>query len=452
MPNAELSDHICDNCGRKGALLQCGRCKHVAYCNFTCQKTGWKVHQDVCGKILPAVLDPAAPSATDVSEAVVSMSSSVSQPAFPSQSSSPRSINQGWNEKGPWLACQALRGFVTQPTLVKGQGFNTKVCDLFNARKCVDERKTAQQRTQPTVAEVDRFSNDRWNKIEDSDEDEDEDEEADRIMASQRAKLAQHLISKQSDSHTENTPKRSLAEGHRSEAATGASGSSAGVSRQRAAATRHETEQELDRLAAEVAEEAGHLGLGSIWSVGPHTEQRLRHCVHSLTSQVLPTLPEDCGALFLLGAANYLLHNASEASSADKRRFASAAKTSLLQVYNAANLSLAYQQNSLEFLAVLFQEDGDFKSSQEMLQQAAALDSGTAAAVEAGFGEASFAIARWSASRACWTVCAASRWHRRRICRSLEPGQIFLETQMPSLDELLAKLDFEDRIDNVRDN
>lgn len=50
MPNAELSALLCGWCKKQGALLKCGKCKKVAYCNYKCQKAGWKEHKEVCGK------------------------------------------------------------------------------------------------------------------------------------------------------------------------------------------------------------------------------------------------------------------------------------------------------------------------------------------------------------------------------------------------------------------
>jgi len=50
MPNAELSKLRCDYCSQAGALLRCGRCKAVAYCNYKCQRAGWRQHKAVCGK------------------------------------------------------------------------------------------------------------------------------------------------------------------------------------------------------------------------------------------------------------------------------------------------------------------------------------------------------------------------------------------------------------------
>lgn len=33
--------------------MRCGKCKVVAYCNYNCQRTGWKKHKEICNKVLP---------------------------------------------------------------------------------------------------------------------------------------------------------------------------------------------------------------------------------------------------------------------------------------------------------------------------------------------------------------------------------------------------------------
>ncbi|CAK9101070.1 Protein CBFA2T3 [Durusdinium trenchii] len=84
MPNAELSSRSCDQCGRVGALLQCGKCKQVAYCNFSCQKIGWKEHKRLCGQGAPAPPSPSVPSVASP------------QPAEVPKQEAPR-----WREQGP---------------------------------------------------------------------------------------------------------------------------------------------------------------------------------------------------------------------------------------------------------------------------------------------------------------------------------------------------------------
>jgi len=51
MPNASLSSRPCYHCGKQGALLQCSRCRKVAYCGYTCQRKSWGRHKALCSKV-----------------------------------------------------------------------------------------------------------------------------------------------------------------------------------------------------------------------------------------------------------------------------------------------------------------------------------------------------------------------------------------------------------------
>ena len=39
---------ICAACGNDAATRRCTRCKDVAYCNKSCQKSDWKEHKKTC--------------------------------------------------------------------------------------------------------------------------------------------------------------------------------------------------------------------------------------------------------------------------------------------------------------------------------------------------------------------------------------------------------------------
>ena len=43
--------HQCNNCGKKGKVQCCSRCKSVYYCNEACQKRHWQTHKILCSAI-----------------------------------------------------------------------------------------------------------------------------------------------------------------------------------------------------------------------------------------------------------------------------------------------------------------------------------------------------------------------------------------------------------------
>lgn len=52
---ARIKLKFCDNCGQEiltKKVYACAGCKQVAYCNFRCQKSSWKVHKKTCSYAL----------------------------------------------------------------------------------------------------------------------------------------------------------------------------------------------------------------------------------------------------------------------------------------------------------------------------------------------------------------------------------------------------------------
>ncbi|XXG94543.1 alpha-1,6-mannosyltransferase [Hypoxylon texense] len=47
-PTSETASKMCLNCGEKGDLLRCSRCKMARYCNSDCQRIDWSTHKKVC--------------------------------------------------------------------------------------------------------------------------------------------------------------------------------------------------------------------------------------------------------------------------------------------------------------------------------------------------------------------------------------------------------------------
>ncbi|KAI1382075.1 hypothetical protein F4677DRAFT_14329 [Hypoxylon crocopeplum] len=70
-PTSEMSSNVCLGCCEKGSnLLRCGRCKMARYCNTTCQRVDWVVHQRVCERRLTVRICP-VPDLNDTKEPVI---------------------------------------------------------------------------------------------------------------------------------------------------------------------------------------------------------------------------------------------------------------------------------------------------------------------------------------------------------------------------------------------
>merc|ERR1712008_247653 len=41
-------EQICGYCGKLGAVLKCGQCRMIRFCDTSCQKAGWKEHKACC--------------------------------------------------------------------------------------------------------------------------------------------------------------------------------------------------------------------------------------------------------------------------------------------------------------------------------------------------------------------------------------------------------------------
>jgi len=76
---------------------------------------------------------------------------------------------------------------------------------------------------------------------------------------------------------------------------------------------------------------------------------------------VLPQLPEDPAALFFYGAVSFLMRKGARGDAA--AQLARAAKDSFLRVHEDPRLLAAYRLNARDFLATLYQEDGEHELS-----------------------------------------------------------------------------------------
>ena len=58
--DARASRHACGNCGVRGAMLRCSKCRRVYYCTTKCQQAHWKTggHKATCETQMRATLDP----------------------------------------------------------------------------------------------------------------------------------------------------------------------------------------------------------------------------------------------------------------------------------------------------------------------------------------------------------------------------------------------------------
>ncbi|CAL1170248.1 unnamed protein product [Cladocopium goreaui] len=321
MPNAELSDRQCDHCGVLGALLQCGSCKQVAYCNFKCQRVAWKEHKRRCG--LPA---PPAPA------------------PVPS-----------------WAEHQAAgaRGQLPRPKMGIQGAQPAKIEDFFD-RDDLDcglaplrDKKTETTSSRRPSGREDRLNYSKWDNLADSDED------------SKDSKLRRAP-------KPGTTPAQSAAS-----AKPPLFGQAMGMAPARqatkpdtrtAAEKREEAEKLLHQVAGEVLYQAGFMGHGSVWELGPAAEKVARKCLRLLDSKVLPVLPNDQLAKFLHGSANFFLRRTMSCSDAEKHSFAAEAKALLLEVYRDHELSEEYRENACDFLAALLHEEGKPQQAEDVLK------------------------------------------------------------------------------------
>ncbi|CAJ1398140.1 unnamed protein product [Effrenium voratum] len=313
MPNAELSSRRCELCDRVGALLQCGSCKQVAYCNFTCQKEAWKAHKKVCGK------------AAEIKEA-----------ADPSPAPEPS-----------WSPTSVPPRALPRPKVVRSSAAPAKFEDFFD-RSDLD----------PGLAPLgtfkaknsDRLNYSRWDNV-DSDDDKPK-----KPVAPTRTPMYGQPMGMQ--------PARANAEPARVTSSQ----------RHLAKSSLDEAERYLHEVAGEVLNQAGFMGHGSVWELGPAAEKIARKCLRILDAKVLPFL-DDVLAKFLHGSASYFLRRAMSARDTEKRTSASDAKAMLLEVYRDPVLVEDYRVNAREFLAALFYEEGQ-PSKAKQVELGEALDAG----------------------------------------------------------------------------
>eukprot|EP00435_Cladocopium_sp_Y103_P062274 s391_g23.t2 len=329
MPNAELSDRQCDHCGVVGALLQCGSCKQVAYCNFKCQRVAWKEHKPRCGLPAPAPGAPVAPAA----------------PAAPSWAEHQARGERGQRLPRPQMGIQGAKP--------------AKIEDFFD-REDLDcglaplrDKKTAATSSRRDGRE-DRLNYSKWDNLADSDEDSKQKKSA-RLPPAASPGAKPPLFGQAMGM----APARQ---------ATKADTRTAAEKRAAAREALEEAEKLLHQVAGEVLYQAGFMGHGSVWELGPAAEKVARKCVRLLDSKVLPVLPNDQLAKFLYGSANFFLRRTMSCSEAEKHSFAGEAKALLLEVYRDAELSEEYRENACDFLAALLHEEGKPLQAEDVLK------------------------------------------------------------------------------------
>lgn len=386
MPNSELSNLSCDHCGCLGALLQCGRCKEVAYCSFTCQKNGWKLHKLHCGKAA------ASPQQVSKSKATTPLPES-GKPEPPVAPKAP---------KVEWSSAAAPLRTLPRVRVAKLGTYRPKVEDFFD-RGDLEPGLAVAGKPKKNSRGSDSFNYSKWDKMGDSD---DEGKKSKVFGTSHREPMQGQPMGM--------TPARNPK-------ADGNSRVSTAQSKQEARSALEEAEKFLHAVAAEVLHQAGTMGPGSVWALGPEGEKTARRCLRILNKDVLPVLPDDSLATFLHGSANYFLRRATDARDHEKSKASASAKASLLQVHRDATLNEAYRENACDFLAALFEDDGELQKAKEMERMVESYRNGEGGKVEASENQpqtpvpSSFAVARSFDSQGCWSGFATCRWQGRRV-------------------------------------
>ena len=86
-----------------------------------------------------------------------------------------------------------------------------------------------------------------------------------------------------------------------------------------------------------------------------------------------------------------------------------------------ATLNEAYRENACDFLAALFEDDGELQNAKEMERVVESYRNGEGGKVEASENQpqtpvpSSFAVARSFDSQGCWSGFATCRWQGRRV-------------------------------------
>ncbi|CAE7376047.1 unnamed protein product, partial [Symbiodinium necroappetens] len=354
----------------------------VAYCNFTCQKNGWKLHKLHCGK--------AAASPQQVSK-----SKSAEESGKPEPPVAPKAPKVEWSSSAPLRTLPRVR-------VAKLGTYRPKVEDFFD-RGDLEPGLAVAGKPKKNSRGSDSFNYSKWDKMGDSD---DEGKKTKVFGTSHREPMHGQPMGM--------TPARNPK-------ADGNSRVSTAQSKQEARSALEEAEKFLHAVAAEVLHQAGTMGPGSVWALGPEGEKTARRCLRILNKDVLPVLPDDSLATFLHGSANYFLRRATDARDHEKSKASASAKASLLQVHRDATLNEAYRENACDFLAALFEDDGELQKAKEMERMVESYRNGEGGKVEASENQpqtpvpSSFAVARSFDSQGCWSGFATCRWQGRRV-------------------------------------
>ncbi|CAK9101021.1 Deformed epidermal autoregulatory factor 1 homolog (Nuclear DEAF-1-related transcriptional regulator) (NUDR) [Durusdinium trenchii] len=435
MPNAELSSRSCDQCGRVGALLQCGKCKQVAYCNFSCQKIGWKEHKRLCGQGAPAPPSPSVPSVASP------------QPAEVPKQEAPR-----WREQGPPANAALPR---QNPSL--GAFKAAKLEDFFDRTDLDCGLAPLGEKKKPNGT-GDRLDYSKWANLADSDDDV---RKSSAAGAAARPKGAARQ------------PMFGQAMG--AEAVRGGAGAAGvpGVSTRPTAQQRSqardvldEAEKLLHQVAGEVLYQAGFMGHGSVWELGPAAEKVARKCLRLLDTKVLPVLEDDVLAKFLHGSAHYFLRKAMSATETEQRTASRTAKAKLMEVYRDQELREDYRENACEFLSALFHEAGEADKAQDVLKGLSVDVEQVSTSVNGINGHANGGADAKAQPKATSAGDSRWAWRQRREPKSVEapeevpvakpsPKQEVISAKLkeapskssgiPSIDEVLARLDLEEQ-------
>eukprot|EP00434_Breviolum_minutum_P028194 symbB.v1.2.024940.t1/scaffold2396.1/size80221/6 len=313
MPNADLSNRTCDHCGVVGALLQCGKCKQVAYCNFQCQRVAWKAHKPHCG--VPVQCQPAEEKATaPVANWEASCASQLPRPKLKlGMESKPAKIEDFFDREDLDCGLAPLREKTAKTSASREDGLNYSKWDNL-----ADDEEKKSRRYVPTPATTRTAAPGAKPAL------------FGQAMGAEPARQANKVADTRTPAEKRAAAREAL----------------------------DEAENLLHQVAGEVLYQAGFMGHGSVWELGPAAEKVARKCLRLLDSRVLPVLPKDALAKFLHGSSNFFLRRAISSKDAEKQSNAKEAKASLLEVYRDKELIEEYRENACDFLAALLHEEG----------------------------------------------------------------------------------------------
>eukprot|EP00913_Durusdinium_trenchii_P014390 g13497.t1 len=234
--------------------------------------------------------------------------------------------------------------------------------------------------------------------------------------------------------------------------------------------------------------QAGFMGHGSVWELGPAAEKVARKCLRLLDTflvpvaaavlrspvvgnrgsiapflrlgdarKVLPVLEDDVLAKFLHGSAHYFLRKAMSATETEQRTASRTAKAKLME---------DYRENACEFLSALFHEAGEADKAQDVLKGLSVDVDQVSTSVNGINGHANGGADAKAQPKATSAGDSRWAWRQRREPKSVEapeevpvakpsPKQEVISAKLkeapskssgiPSIDEVLARLDLEEQ-------